>query len=578
MIHLFCFQIQSCYSWQVSYQHFWSFWRRYVCINFYWRHIYTVYWNWNWARQWCRRNFYNRFPCHFLVSRCSFHIRSCWSVSSSMRFIRHIIRICHISSECIHTNIFVSNNIYCSVVFNYSSIRYNYSLYSCSICSRRCLNSSIIFPSRKSVNIHSSRIISAQVNSPSINCLWARSRSIHSNAVIIWNINCSMIFYCSFICCDFCSFIVISSRHSDSILLASHITWTYCNYSEVLAVSLRRVNSNISNTCSQVNISIVFSILWRINSISIILIHYNIWFIYNLSAQALWRSRVNIHWFFPNVNRICCRIYCQVCLSLWSRYQVSKRICISNLHVNRWCNCCRLRILAVICNIYPNRVIICHINLSTWKVYTWTCRINSNPVISHINLTSSHIDIFSVNSIRRFSNINLSSICNSWNLIINIHSNRFISSRSRRNINFPSIYQFRIIRSIHSCRLSTVNINLTAASISNYTVIRSHSNWTVISINRDFTFIYSTCFIFSFYVRSICYNITSKTVFISTIILHKHSNSAIIIHRNLTSRTIFNINNSKWMMSSMCSHIVVIRFSFWIYCKPCFRVNSIRKP
>ena len=201
-----------------------------------------------------------------------------------MCFIRHITWICYISSECVHSNIFTSNNIYCSIVFNYSSICYNNSLYSRSICSRCCLNSSVIFPSCISVNIHSSRIISAQVNSSFINCLWTRSNCIHSNTIIIWNIDCSIIFYCSFICWNLCNFIVISSCHSNSILLTGYITWTYCNYSKILTVSLCRINPNISNTCSQINASIIFCILWRINSISIILIHYNIRFIYNLSA------------------------------------------------------------------------------------------------------------------------------------------------------------------------------------------------------------------------------------------------------------------------------------------------------
>ena len=233
-------------------------------------------------------------------------------------------------------------------------------------------------------------------------------------------------------------------------------------------------------------------------------------------------------------------------------------------------------ILAIICNINSNRIIICHINLSACKIYIRTCRINSNPVISHINLTSSHIDIFSVNSIRRFSNINLSSICNSWNLIINIHSNRFISSRSCRNINFSVIYQIRIIRSIHSCRLSTININLTAASICNYTVIGSYSYWTVTSINCNFTFIYTTCIIFSSYIRRICYNIISKAIFINTIIFYKYPNCPIIIHGNFTSCTIFNIYSSKFS-SVICNHITIICFIRRIYRKSCFRVNSIRK-
>ena len=280
VIHLLCRQIQFSKSCQVSNKNFWRLWWCYICINFYWRYFYSIYWYWNCAWQWCWWNFYYCTSCHFLVSCSSFNKWSCWSIRSIL-FISgsSIWTFIHINSH-----ILISSNIYRSIVFNNSTICHNYTFYSCSICCRRSLNYSVVFSNRISVNVHSSRIFSIKINSSPINRSWSFSNGIHSNTVFLRNIYRSIIFNRSYIWCCFCGFIIIPSRHSNSILFISYITCPNCNRSIVFPNSLRWVNSYIPISRSQVNISIIYWILRWINSISVIFISHNIRVVFNFST------------------------------------------------------------------------------------------------------------------------------------------------------------------------------------------------------------------------------------------------------------------------------------------------------
>ena len=412
-----------------------------------------------------------------------------------------------------------------SIVLNISSV---YSSDSFNSFSRSCrLNSSVVNTFSSLVNIHTSRIFTRNINCCAcmVYCLWTASNSIHTYWVFMKHINSSSIFNKPFIWNSSCSFVIISCRHTNSVFLASHISWTNIDYSTVSCTSSCcacscRINTNISSTASQINRSIIHSFSSRINSIRFSTSCCNISITEYRSSFIIC---ISIYWICSNWSSqcicspwwICSKV--KFCSSLWI-HNITKRIS-SNSHISSSIiNSCFQRICRIICNKYPYCLIITNINCSTCKIYIWmywscfwirwTCSKYSYSIISNVYCPICHLYLVwnSINTIRFLTNIDCSwckyiSIC-----IIRKHTNYRCRCCCICKINRSFIIKFWMYftwsMTTHSCSCNSSSIhcnaflpaysNLTFSIISCNSAFNNHTN-SILTCHSNFTIISSIC-------------------------------------------------------------------------------------
>ena len=279
--------------------------------------------------------------------------------------------------------------------------RYN-SFYTISIT----YNCSVIFTFSTLIYIHTNCIFTAKVNCRSmvVYRFWTSSNSIHSNAVIFSNINCSLIYNSSLISRN-CS-IVITSCHTNSIRFCSFISFTGINSCPVCCNSFCWINTDITYTISrlQIHISIVVNCTWWINSIV------------SISSRFNWSIVIN---YWRIIIRICinsfiiqCYSWTSICSQCsWRFYNISK---CPVLKIHFWTIVINIYWISSCCKYSNCFLIFCTCNCRNLRTciqrYSSSSRCSfskySNTIFTHFNLRSTKgLNIFSINSIRIFFNI-----------------------------------------------------------------------------------------------------------------------------------------------------------------------------